>query len=285
MASLTCTTFDTYFPLWQDDLTQSGWLDLSEIDFVVPGGVLCFFFGIIETVKHWTHAVIHLPLVSEVRSYLARLGFFNLLPNHIEIEPALTQQEVDKSHMYNGQSDSVLEMTPITSRDHLNGIIERVMQTTERKLGFDKDLSRDWGLVLSEIGGNALRHSGEGQFIGVMQAFGQGKRRRIELAIGDDGQGVATSLSTNDRYDFAGRDGDAIETALADGTSRLEGIQAYSGNGLPAVRCQTIAHGGWLTVRSGEAKRCIKSKTQSEVTVASPYLAGTQVVVSLPAIQ
>ena len=284
MASLSCMTFDTFYPRWRDDLLNFGWLDLSDLHFVQPGGVLCVLIGIIETVKRLSRAVLRIPSLSQVRSYLARIGFFELLPDHVDIEPALTQEEIEKPHIYKGHCDSVLEMTPIASRGQLREVVECVRQTTERELNYDQDLSNAWAVMLSEIGDNALKHSGESQFIGLMQAFGQGQRRRVELAIGDNGCGVANSLASNERYDhLVGRDGDAIVTALQSGASRLEGVRLYPGNGLPSVQETTKRHGGSLDVRSGSAKHCAKGDTDGW-TIDTPFLAGTQVVVSLPAI-
>ena len=251
MNALSTYTFDTLFPPWETTLLLTQCLDLGSLDFVTPGGMLLLLFGLVHTLRSLPSILLSVP-IGGVRSYLARAGFFNALPAAVGVLPQLAPDERAMPILHGGNSASLLELTAIDSLDTLDNLLDKIIDTTEHQLGYTKKVALDLGVVVSELGRNALEHAGQCRAAGLMQLYGQGMQRRLELAIGDNGIGVAQSLICSGRYDLIGGDREAIETAIKPNVSCLSDITR--GSGLDCVVTKTNQYGGRLDIRSGSAK-------------------------------
>lgn len=280
MITLDSFSFDTLFPLWQEQLISTGVLSLASVDFVCPDGMILLFLGLVYVLRELPYIVLYVPNV-DVRSYLARVGFFNALPQRVTVEPRLTRKELSKSIRFNANCASLLELTIVESINDLPKLLDKIVDAAERFLHYSNELACDVGVLVSEIWQNAIEH-GQGNYAaGVMQVYGEGPRRRLELAIGDDGVGIAYSLNQNKKYKNINNDQDAIEKAVLPKVSGL--LDSTRGNGLTKVVEKTTEQNGILNIRSGSAKFRFQGERNARFNHHVPNLPGTQVVVSLAA--
>ena len=280
MIQLNPISFDTLFPQWVSALESTHILDLSGLGFVVPGGLLFLFFGLLEALRKLPYARLIIPRLHKLRGYLARIGFFHQLPVSVCVEPALESYEREIPLVYHGNSISVFELTRIDTRQTLRGLIGKVSDTSQEYLGYDEEKAHDLETFISELGDNALRHADAKHVYSLMQGYGQGSDRRLELGIGDDGMGVAQSLSQAHDYNFVGQDAEALTVAVKPRVSCLIDSDPFRGNGLADVVTKTYDNSGTLNIRSGSAR--YRHRGEARWIFDVPRLRGTQVVISLP---
>ena len=279
MATLHSYSFDTLFPLWYDQLITTGVLSLASIDFVRPDGMVLLFLGLVYVLQELPYIRLQVP-IGHVRSYLARAGFFDALPSAVRVEPRLTNDELCKSSRFNGNCSSLLELTLAKTETELQTLLDRIVDAAERLLSYPSTAACDIGILVSEIWQNSIQHGDARYSPGVMQVYGEGPNRRLELAVGDDGIGIAKSLSENEKYKNLIDDCDAINTAVMPKVSRLVN-DATRGNGLTRVVRQTAERNGIVCIRSGSARSRYQGEKNASWNNHVPHLPGTQVVVSL----
>lgn len=281
MATLDSSTFDTLFPLWQADLLATGVLNLASIDFVRPDGMILLVLGVIHLLRDLPYIVIRIPIEHHVRSYLARAGFFAALPDEVIVTPELTRNETFKPIRFNGNCASLLELSLAKTSEELPALIDKIVDATEHLLKYSNQAACDIGILVSEVWQNATQHSSGSISAGVMQVYGDGTQRRLVLAIGDDGIGIANSLRENEQYKNIINDSDAIKMAVKPKVSRL--TDETRGNGLHRVVNRTTRNDGVVCIRSGTARYRYQGERHAHWNHHVPHLPGTQVVISLAA--
>lgn len=280
MVTLDSYSFDTLFPLWQAQLISTGVLSLAAVDFVRPDGMILLLLGLVYVLHELPYIILEIPNI-DMRAYLARAGFFNALPSNVIVEPSLTRDELCKADRYNGNCASLLELTIVESVNELPKLLDRIVEAAECLLHYPSDLACDVGILVSEVWQNAIEH-GKGKYTaGVMQVYGRGKHRRLVLAIGDNGIGIASSLIGNEKFKHIDNDLDAIETAIMPKVSGL--LDTTRGNGLARVVEKTTKQNGILNIRSGSARLRRQGERNAHWNHHLPKLPGTQIVVSLAA--
>jgi anti-sigma regulatory factor (Ser/Thr protein kinase) len=275
MTQLTEETFEkTLHAFIRSDL-----IDLRGVTFIDPYGMvglleigdLCLLEDIKKTVL--------LPRSSEVLHYLERMGFFSHAKRYFSLDP---MQPPGTGSV--GESDVLLEITPIERANDIHTIVGRVEERAQdilaKHLRFDGKAINGFIVALSEICQNIVEHSENKGFVGVQKyRYPSLGKNIVKIAVMDAGIGFRKSLSG--RFKLKG-DLEAIEKALLQGASRHE--DEGRGQGLAAVKRFVDQWQGRLSIRSGTARLSIIPKwargREQEKNLA--FFPGSQVNIILP---
>jgi anti-sigma regulatory factor (Ser/Thr protein kinase) len=248
MTQLTEETFEKTL----HSFVRSDQIDLRGVTFIDPYGMvglleigeLCMLEDIKKTVL--------LPRSPEVLRYLERMEFLPHARRYFTLEPM--QPPLAGS---GGDSDVLLEITPIERSNDIHYIVGRVEERAQsilvKHLRYDSRAINGFIVALSEICQNIVEHSENKGFVGIQKyRFPSLGKNIVKIAVMDAGVGFRRSLST--RFRLKG-DLDAIEKALLHGASRHE--EVGRGHGLAAVRRFVEQCQGRLSIRSGTARLAI----------------------------
>lgn len=159
-----------------------------------------------------------------------------------------------------GDSDVLLEITPVTKSDDVHAVVERIQdkakQILTNSLHLDPKATMGFAMTLSESCQNIVEHAGQGGWVAVQKYSWRKRlgRNVVVIAVTDAGQGFRRSLESSqgrritDRWD----DATALEEAVMKGTSRFRDVGR--GQGLKGVRRYVSRWGGRLSIRSGTAR-------------------------------
>lgn len=213
---------------------------------------------------------LHLPASKGARTYLARMHFFELLPEGIDCDEPLPTVTERPSMLV------PLKRLDLDAGEHAIDELGRFVwpQLPAR-------LADAFTEALVEIGANVIQHAGARVGFVAAQRFENAYQGRVpprlQLVVGDAGIGIRASLAAG-RPEAAGMsDEQAILLALREGVTGKPGTN--SGVGLSTVREYADAFMGILRVRSGEGMVVRRRRVQSSRLV--PGLPGTIVAVEL----
>ncbi len=245
MPKLTEETFETTLR----SFIRSDRIDLRDATFIDPYGMvglleigeLCMLEDVKKTVL--------LPRSTEVLRYLERMDFFRHARRYFSLDP---MQPASAGGV--GESDVLLEITPIERANDIHFIVGRVEERAQailaKHLRYDEKAIGGFIVALSEICQNIVEHSENKGFVGIQKYRYPGLGKNIvKIAVMDAGIGFRRSLAP--RFKLNG-DLDAVEKALLHGASRHE--DEGRGHGLAAVRRFVVQWQGRLSIRSGTAR-------------------------------
>jgi anti-sigma regulatory factor (Ser/Thr protein kinase) len=245
MTQLTEETFEKTL----QSFIRSDQIDLRGVTFIDPYGMvglleigeLCMLEDIKKTVL--------LPRSSEVLRYLERMDFFSHAKRYFSLDPM--QPPATGSA---GESDVLLEITPIERANDIHYIVSRVEERSQailaKHLRYDGKAINGFIVALSEICQNIVEHSENKGFVGVQKyRYPSLGRNIVKIAVMDAGIGFRRSLSG--RFKLTS-DLEAIEKALLHGASRHE--EEGRGHGLAAAKRFIEQWQGRLSIRSGTAR-------------------------------
>jgi len=228
---------------------RSDQIDLRGVAFIDPYGMvglleigeLCMLQDIKKTIL--------LPRSVEVLRYLERMDFFSHARRYFTLEP---MQPAASENV--GESDVLLEITPIERANDIHYIVGRVEERAQailaKHLRYDSRAINGFIVALSEICQNIVEHSENKGFVGIQKyRYPSMNRNIVKIAVMDAGIGFRRSLAS--RFKLKG-DLEAIEKALLHGASRHE--DEGRGHGLAAVRRFVEQWHGRLSIRSGTAR-------------------------------
>lgn len=224
------------------------------------------------------------PEAEDTLSYWTRAGFFKYANDLFEIVGTTPRQRAA------GESDVLLEITPITKSDDVHEIVGRIQQKAQhiltRELNLDAKATMGFAMTLSEACQNIVEHAGRGGWVAV-QTYKWTKRlgrRVVVIAVSDAGVGFRQSLESapgrvrSDRWD----DAMALEEAVVRGVSRFR--DPGRGQGLAGVRRYVGRWDGKLSVRSGTARIAIVPSWDDDVALKEglPLFPGAQMQITIP---
>jgi anti-sigma regulatory factor (Ser/Thr protein kinase) len=224
------------------------------------------------------------PEADDTLSYWTRAGFFKYANDLFEIVGNSPRQK------QSGESDVLLEITPITKSDDVHEIVGRIQQKAQhiltRELNLDAKATMGFAMTLSEACQNIVEHAGRGGWVAV-QTYKWTKRlgrRVVVIAVSDAGVGFRQSLESapgrvrSDRWD----DAMALEEAVVRGVSRFR--DPGRGQGLAGVRRYVGRWDGKLSVRSGTARIAIVPTWDDDVALKEnlPSFPGAQMQITIP---
>ena len=223
------------------------------------------------------------PEASETASYWARAGFFEHADPLFEITG-----HVPKTR--GGESDVLLEITPVTRSDDVHEVVGRIQQKAHailvKELNLDVKATMGFAMTLSEACQNIVEHAGRGGWVAV-QTYTWKKRlgrRVVVIAVCDAGVGFRESLESahGRRLDERWGDGRALEEAVLRGVSRF--ADPGRGQGLAGVRRYNGRWQGKLSIRSGTARIAIVPDWDEDLPLEEklPFLPGAQIQITIP---
>jgi anti-sigma regulatory factor (Ser/Thr protein kinase) len=227
---------------------------------------------------------LYAPESDETRSYWARTGFFRYADELFELHGTVPRARGS------GESDVLLEITPIAKSDDVHEVVGRIQQKSQailvRELNIDVKATVGFAMTLSEACQNIVEHAGRGGWAAVQTYRWQRRlgRRVVVIAVCDAGVGFRQSLESapgyrpSDRWD----DGTALEDAVIRGVSRFR--DPGRGQGLAGVRRYIGRWDGKLSVRSGTARIAIVPSWDDDVPLEEqlPYFPGAQMQITIP---
>ena len=224
------------------------------------------------------------PASDETASYWARANFFHYADELFDLTGLVPRRAGG------GESQVLLELTPITRSEDVHDIVGRIQQKAQQiiahELGIDARAIVGFSMTLSEVCQNITEHAGLGGWV-MVQSYNWTRRlgrRVVVIAVCDAGVGFRKSLETsgghvqNDRWDDAA----ALEAAVIRGVSRFR--DPGRGQGLAGVRKYIGRWNGKLSVRSGTARIAIVPDWDDDVPLeeALPAFPGAQIQVTIP---
>lgn len=245
MTQLTEETFEKTL----QTVIRSDTIDLRTVAFIDPYGMVGLLeigeLCMLEDVKK----TILLPRSPEVLRYLERMDFFSHARHSFTLDPMHPPSQPP-----GGESDVLLEITPIERANDIHFIVGRVRDRAQAILAahlrYDARAINGFIVALSEVCQNIIEHSENKGFVGIQKyRYPSLGRNIVKIAVMDAGVGFRRSLSSRFRFRS---DVEAIDKALLQGASRYE--DEGRGHGLAAVRRFVQQWQGRLSIRSGTAR-------------------------------
>jgi hypothetical protein len=248
---LTQVTEDTFEHVF-NDCTGSSVIDLKEITFIDPYGMV----GLLElgefSLRQGIQKKLVLPRAEDVLKYLERMDFFQFAEKYFILDPLIPQML--EKYSRSSDSDVLLEIIPIEKSDDIHFIVGKVKDRAHAilvtHLNYDEHAINSFIVALSEVCQNIIEHSEYTGLVGIQKYYFKKLNKNIvKIAVMDIGRGFMKSLS--ERFSLK-NDLDAIEKGLLHGASRF--ADKGRGHGLSAVRRFVKQWDGKLSIRSGTAK-------------------------------
>lgn len=230
------------------------------------------------------------PEAEDTASYWARSNFFFYADDVFDLTGVVPR----RAH---GDSQVLLEITPIAKSEDVHGAVDRIQERTQRiigkELGLEPKAIVGFAMTLSEVCQNITEHAGRGGWV-MVQTYNWAKRlgrRVVVIAVCDAGVGFRSSLESavgagggagggvaDDRWDDAA----ALEAAVIRGVSRYR--DPGRGQGLAGVRKYIGRWDGKLSVRSGTARIAVVPSWDDDAPLDEglPFFPGAQIQVTLP---
>lgn len=218
-------------------------------------------------------------------TYWARAGFFKYAQELYDVQGNIPRPRSS------GESDVLLEVTPVTKSEDVHGVVERIQtraaQILTNKLHLESRATMGFTMALSESCQNIVEHAGRGGWV-MVQVYQYRKRlggRFVAvIAVCDAGVGFRHSLESGSRRPVSDRwdDGMALETAVLNGVSRFS--ETGRGQGLKGIRGYVHRRDGKFSVRSGTSRIAILPGWDDDVPRRdnlSPF-PGAQLQITIP---
>lgn len=257
---------------WKDDGLQALEVDLRSCRFVDVYGMVALLTIISLHASDGNPVTVQLPKATQAATYLARMGFFDLIPAGVDLDR-------EPPHPIHDPEKLLVELQPINVAEGHHGIDE-ICNLAWTQL--PSDLRGEFVEALSEIGANVIEHSEAEIGFLCAQRFEKNWRKRkgprVQFVVCDAGIGIRKSLLPAHPRASAMSDKDAIQLALEEGVSGKP--TTNSGVGLTTVLRYADIFGGVLRIRSG-AGVVIRGAGTAAATRDVPGLPGTVVLVEL----
>lgn len=224
-----------------------------------------------------------LPESPDVMSYLTRMAFFRRAQEVYEIHGGGRRQG-------DGDSDVLLEITPVTTHVDVHQIVDRVNERAlailTRQLHYPLKEAFQFSVMLSELCQNIIEHAEAGGWVAT-QTYNWARRlgrKVVTIAVMDLGVGFYGSLAS----EHAGRYGErwshasALEAAFIHGLTRFH--DPGRGQGLQQIRKQIGRWNGKISIRSGTARIADVPAWDDMPPLEEglPNFPGTQIFIVLP---
>ena len=224
------------------------------------------------------------PELEETASYWARAAFFQHAEALYDLHGTYPKRRDA------GESNVLLEITPIAKSDDIHTIVgqvqERLKCIIQGELKLETKAVLGFTMTLSEVCQNIIEHAGQGGWVAV-QSYRWTKRlgrRVVVIAVCDAGLGFRRSLESAPGHLPSARwdDATALEEAVIRGVSRFR--DRGRGQGLAGARNYVGRWQGKLSVRSGTARIAIVPPWDDDVPLAEglPQFPGAQLQVIIP---
>jgi hypothetical protein len=170
-------------------------IDLGEISWVHPSALVAFRAGLDTFEQTGRSVTIACPTNLNVLSYMAALGFLQMVPACVRLTGT---QGIERNRA--SGSDRLVPLTRLSSTDDMEQVIETVSRLDGMLGAGDGEWIKTKGAVLStitEICSNIFHHANVGHgWVAAQTYFNRFTAGDyIELAIGDAGRGIKATLA------------------------------------------------------------------------------------------
>ena len=253
-ASLDFQTLDALFAEVVEAGGEQVLFDGRHLRWVGPNGMVGLLAaGSVGRDRSGEAAILELGAAGDVKSYLGRMGFFRAAEGIFAAGTPFPRRSP-------GESDVLLEITPITTNSDVHGVVERVQKRAgailSNTLGYPQTSVVQFSVILSEVCQNILEHAEAPGWVAA-QSYNWSKRlgrHVVIISVVDLGRGFRGSLSDEHSARFADRWGDvtALEAAFIHGLTRFP--DSGRGQGIQQIRKQVRRWDGLISIRSGTAR-------------------------------
>ena len=253
-ASLDFQTLDALFAEVVEAGSEKVLFDGRHLRWVGPNGMVGLLAaGSVGRDRSGEAAVLELGAAGDVKSYLGRMGFFQAAKGIFAAGTPFPRRSP-------GESDVLLEITPITTNSDVHDVVERVQKRAgailSNTLGHPQSSVVQFSVILSEVCQNILEHAEAPGWVAA-QSYNWSKRlgrHVVIISVVDLGRGFRGSLSDEHSARFADRWGDvtALEAAFIHGLTRFP--DSGRGQGIQQIRKQVRRWDGLISIRSGTAR-------------------------------
>jgi anti-sigma regulatory factor (Ser/Thr protein kinase) len=228
--------------------------DARHVRWIDPNGMVALLgAGSVAHARSQFTVRLQLPENAEVPGYLARMGFFAEAERvfHLDQRPPTRP---------GGESDVLLEITPITTNSDVHAVVDRVQtragRVLSRTLGYPPTAVVQFSVILSEVCQNVIEHAAAPGWVAA-QAYNWQRRlgrHVLVIAVSDLGRGFRGSLEGEHASRFGDRWSDvtALEAVFMHGATRF--ADTGRGQGIQHIRKQVRRWNGMFWVRSGTAR-------------------------------
>ena len=246
--------FETLLGGWNDSQGAKLLLDARHVHWVSPYGILGLLaVGEASLERSGERPLLQPPESREVISYLSRIGFYEVAHEIFEFPERARRRA-------SGESDALLEITPIESHQDVHDVVDRVRDRAAtilgKRLGYPPPAVLHFSVILSEVCQNIVEHAGADGWVAA-QAYNWKQRlgrQVVVISVMDVGMGFRGSLAREHAQQYGDRwsDETALEAAFLHGVSRYR--DPGRGQGLQGIRKQVTRWNGLFTIRSGTAQ-------------------------------
>ena len=213
-----------------------------------------------------------------VRCYLWRCGFVQVVHPVTTLEPPLVlapgaQQEPQTSPL-------LLNVTRLATSADLPALLDRMLEILRQRLHYRPDDAYDVATAVSELCQNTFDHNAHAGAFVAMQVAGSADPCWLEIAIADDGAGLAATLRRNPHQAPLASDLEAIQLAVRRGTSAYD--DPTRGTGLYHLLALIAQQAGVVQIRSGTATVRYQREQPQAWASAVPWQPGVHVTLTLP---
>jgi anti-sigma regulatory factor (Ser/Thr protein kinase) len=276
--------FETLVGVWSEAEGGKLLLDARHVHWVSPYGILgVLAVGAASLDRSGERPLLQPPESREVTSYLARIGFYEVAHRIFDFQERVRKRPA-------GESDALLEITPIESHQDVHDVVDRVRDRAAailgKRLGYPPPAVLHFSVILSEVCQNIVEHAGGDGWVAA-QAYNFRRRlgrQVVVIAVMDVGMGFRGSLAREHAQQYGDRwsDESALEAAFLHGVSRYR--DPGRGQGLQGIRKQALRWNGLFTIRSGTAQIAEVPDwvEKKPITGGLPDFPGAQIKIVLP---
>jgi hypothetical protein len=228
--------------------------DARHLRWIDPNGMVALLgAGSLVKSREGMPSRLQMPEHPDVPSYLARMDFQAEAESLFEMDQKLPRRPT-------GDSDVLLEITPVTTNSDVHEVVDRVQSRAgailSKTLGYPPSAVVQFSVILSEVCQNVIEHANAPGWVAA-QAYRWQKRLGryvLVIAVSDLGRGFKGSLEGEHAARFGERwsDTTALEAAFIHGVTRFP--DSGRGQGLQQIRRQVRKWNGAISVRSGTAR-------------------------------
>jgi hypothetical protein len=252
--------------------------DLNGVTFIAPAGLVQLAAACMKLSQDGERPTV---IVSDgaVRGYLSRCGWFGAVREIAEIRPIGFDVQLDLSKRFRGSNPLLLEVTELRCGAHLPALLDKIVGVFRDRLKYNKYDAFDVATAVSEMSQNTFDHNEAGCGFLAMQGYGEGRKRFVEIAIADCGDGLRKTLRRNPKYTGLSADSDAIKLSIQLGVSQH--TDPTRGTGLHHLLEIAYKHSGSIQIRSGNASARYRMDRKQGWLRPVPTMPGVQIVFTL----
>lgn len=227
---------------------------------------------------------VHLELADDgACDFLPRMGFLSAIPPGVEVSDTFGPARLQLEEALRGTNPKFLELTPLSSRDVVDAILDKLIRILHSNLRYPKHDALDMAIAFSEICMNVLDHNAFSACgFAAMQVCRGNSGRFLQFVVADSGSGILSTLTKNPQYARLTSDKQAIIASTGLGVSQFSD-SSMRGNGLHQLLHVMAKHGGNVHIRSGTGRVYWDAKRQEGYPFEVPEMHGVQIALRFPA--